>query len=107
MKLSSSDSEEIRKLSTSPSFLKLSDSILQNLDRDTLSELLAGYFYFKSNGRSNSDFAFFMATHKFSKVATITLSVLAVMLPGLILDKAFRSVIFRAAKSSKKLAAVA
>jgi hypothetical protein len=95
--------DEIRKLSTSPSFLKLSDSILKNLDRDTLSELLAGYLYFKSNGRSNSDFAFFIATHKFSKVATITMSVLAVILPGLILDKAFRSVVFRAGKSSKKV----
>lgn len=100
MKLSSSDSEAIQKLSSSPSFLKLADSILKNLDRDTLAELLAGYLYFKSNGRSNIDFAFFVATKKFSKVATITMNVLAVLLPGLLLDKEFRSAIFGAVTKS-------
>jgi hypothetical protein len=68
-----------------------------------MAEILAGYLYFKSNGRSNNDFALFMATHKFSKVVTITMSVLAVLLPRMFLDKAFRSVIFRAVKPSKKV----
>ncbi|MHB1868406.1 MAG: hypothetical protein ACYCPP_05615 [Nitrososphaerales archaeon] len=103
MKLTSSDAAEIQKLSSSTSFLKLADSILQNMDRDTLAEFLAGYLYFKSNEGSNSDFAFFLATKKFPKIAMISMNVLAVVLPGLLLDKAFRSVILgAAAKSSKK-----
>ena len=103
MKLSSSDAVEIQKLSASPSFLKLADSILQNVNRDTLAEFLAGYLYFKSNGRSNSDFTFFLATKKFPKISVISMNVLAVVLPGLLLDRAFRSAILGAAvKSSKK-----
>lgn len=102
MNLSSSDSGEIQKLSSSPSFLKLADSILGGLDRDTLSEFLAGYLYLKSKGRSNSDFAFFVVTKKFSKVAMITMNVLAVLLPCLLLDKGFRSAIFGTAKSFAK-----
>ena len=102
MNLSSSDVAEIQKLSSSPSFLKLADSILKDLDRDTLAEFLAGYLYFKSKGRANSDFAFFLATKKFSKLAMITINVLAVLLPGLLFDKAFRSVIFGAGKKSTR-----
>ena len=108
MKLASSDAAEIQKLSTSPSFLKLADSILQNMDRDTLAEFLAGYLYLKSNERSNNDFTFFLATKKFPKLAMISMNVLAVVLPGLLLDKAFRSVILGAAvKSSKAIGEIA
>ena len=100
MKVSSSDSAEIQKLSSSLSFLKLADSILQNLDRDTLAEFLAGYLYLKSKGRSNNDFAFFVATKKFSKVAIITMNVLAALIPRLLLDKEFRLTIFGAGMKS-------
>jgi hypothetical protein len=104
LKVTSSDVAEIQNLSASPYFLKLTNSILQNMDRDTLAEFLAGYLYFKSNGRSNNDFTFYLATKKFPKLAMIAMNVLAVILPGLLLDKAFRSVILGATmKSSKKL----
>jgi hypothetical protein len=108
LKLSSSDAAEIQKLASSPSFLKLADSILQNMDRNTLAEFLAGYLYFKSKGRTNRDFVFFVTTNKFPKLAMIAMDVLAVLLPGLLLDRAFRSVIFGAGiKSSKKVGALA
>ena len=108
MKITSYDELEIQKLSALPSLSKLADSILRNMDRDTLAMFLAAYLYFKSNGRSNIDFTFFLATRKFPKVAMIAMNVLAVILPGLLLDKAFRSVILGAAfKSSKQNGAVA
>ena len=92
--LSSSDEAEIQRLSSSPSFLRLADSILLSLDRDTLAELIAGYLYFKSRGRTNGDFAFFVATRKFRKGVTIAMNVIVALIPGLLFDKAFRSVIF-------------
>lgn len=94
--MSSTDEAEIQRLSSSPSFLRLADSILLSLDRDTLAEFLAGYLYFKSKGRTNGDFAFFVATKKFGKGVTIAMNVIVALIPGLLFDKAFRSVIFAA-----------
>ena len=92
--LSSSDEAEIQRLSSSPSFLRLADSILLSLDRDTLAELLASYLYFRSKGRTNGDFALFVITKKFGKGVTIAMNVILALIPGLLFDKAFRSVIF-------------
>jgi hypothetical protein len=94
--LSSSDEAEIQRLSSSPSFLRLADSILMSLDRDTLAELIAGYLYFKSKGRTNGDFALFVVTKKFGEGVTIAMNVIVALIPGLLFDKAFRSVIFAA-----------
>jgi len=76
--------------------LRLADSILISLDRDTLAEFLAGYLYFKSKGRTNGDFALFVVTKKFGKGVAIAMNVIVALIPGLLFDKAFRSVIFAA-----------
>jgi hypothetical protein len=95
--LGDSDAKAIEKLSLSPSFLGLADSLLKGFDRDTLAEFIAGYFYFKSKGRSNRDFAFFLMTKKFGKVVLVSMSVVAAVIPGLLFDNEFRSVTFAAA----------
>ena len=100
MKLSNADAREIQRLSSSPSFLRLADSILAGMDRDTLAELLAGYAYFRSAKRSNLDLALYFATRRFGKTLTIGIDVVAALLPGLLFDKKFRSVIFGAASKS-------
>ena len=91
-----SEITEIERLSSSSSFLRLADSILLNLDRETLAEFLAAYFYLKSNGKTNIDIAGFIITRKFAKGATIAIDVAAAAIPGLIFDEAFRSVILNA-----------
>ena len=73
--------------------MRLADSILLSLDRDTLAELLASYLYFRSKGRTNGDFAVFVVTKKFGKGVTIAMNVILALIPGLLFDKAFRSVI--------------
>jgi hypothetical protein len=80
--------------------LRLADSILISLDRETLAEFLAGYLYFKSKGRTNGDFAVFVMTKKFGKGVTIGMNVILGLLPGLLFDKEFRSVILAAAMRS-------
>lgn len=95
--LGDSDAKAIERLSSSPSFLGLADSLLKNFDRDTLAEFLAGYLYFRSKGRTNSDFVFFLVTKKFGKTATIAMGIVAALIPGLIFDRAFRSVTLAAA----------
>jgi hypothetical protein len=95
--LGGSDAEEIQRLSSSASFLELSDSILTSFDRKTLAEFLAGYLYFRSKGKTNSDFAFFIMTKKFGKTVRIAMNITSALVPGLLFDKAFRSVIWAAA----------
>jgi hypothetical protein len=94
--LSRRDLEEIHRLSVSPSLLRLADSLVLNVDRDTLAEFLAAYLYFNAKGRSNGDLAFFIATKKFSKAAIITMNVAAAIVPGLIFDGSFRSLMLDA-----------
>jgi hypothetical protein len=91
--LHSSELEEVQKLSTSATLLRLADSILANLDRDTLAEFLAAYLYFNSKGKSNSDFFIFVVTKKFGKAATITMNVASAIGPGLLFDGQFRSLL--------------
>lgn len=98
--LGGSDVEEIQRLSSSPSFLRLADSILTSFDRDTLADFLASYLYFKSKGKAINDFAFFIMTKKFGKAATISMSIAAALIQGMLFDKAFRSVILAAAMKS-------
>ena len=69
----------------------MADSILLNVDRDTLAEFLAAYLYFNSKGRSNGDFAFFIVSKKPVKTASIALNVAAAILPDLLFDGTFRS----------------
>lgn len=70
------------------------------MDRDTLAELLAGYSYFRSRKRSNLDLALYFATRRFGKTVTTGINVIAALVPGLLFDKQFRSVIFGAASKS-------
>jgi hypothetical protein len=95
--LGGSDAEEIERLSSSTPFLELTDSILASFDRKTLAEFLAGYLYFKSKGRANNDFVLFIMTKKFGKTVRIAMNITAALVPGLLFDKAFRSVIWAAA----------
>jgi hypothetical protein len=100
LKLSSSDAKEIQRLSSSPSFLRLADSIIASMDRDMLAELLAGYAYLRSEERSNLDFALYLATRRFGRTLTMGINIVAALVPGILFDKEFRSVIFRATSKS-------
>ncbi len=96
-----SDQEEIKKLLSSPHYLKLADSILTKVDRNTLAEIIAGYLYFKSKGRKDSEFARFIMAEKFPEILFIAMQIgIPVILPALITDKKFRSLILDAAISS-------
>jgi hypothetical protein len=97
-----SDAEQIQRLATSASFIRLANSILRSFDRDTLAEFLAGYLYFESKGGSRGDYARFLMTENFGKGIRITMNILAALIPGLLFDKAFRSVILAAAANSWK-----
>jgi hypothetical protein len=95
------DRKEIHELLNSPYFLKIADSVLGALDRRTLAEIIAAYLYFRSRGRSESEFASFVLSEKFPEMFFLALRVgIPVVLPGLFLDKRFRTLIVSVAKRS-------
>ena len=84
----------IRKLSSSPYLLAVADSILDNVDRETLAELLASYLYLRSKGRANlGNFMTYAVSRRFRECAAIVVSATPAVLAGIFADKEFRSVI--------------
>jgi len=89
-----SDDRIIRKLSSSPYLLAVADSILENVDRDTLAELLASYLYLRSKGRANlNNLVTYAVSRRFRECAAVAVSATPAVLAGIFADKQFRSVI--------------
>ena len=102
MKLKTAELETAKRLSASPSFLRLADCLLANLDRATLSELLADYLFLKSRGESDKDFALFLVATKPGKIIRMSAGILSALIQGFVLDGEFRSLIIGAFSSSFK-----
>lgn len=102
MKLKLTELETARRLSTSPSFLRLADSLLTNLDRATLSEILAGYLFLKARGGSDKDFALYLVTTEPGKMIRISMRILSTVIQDFLLDGEFRSLVIEAFINSHK-----
>ena len=94
--------EDAKRLSASPSFLKLADVILANMDRVTVSELLASYLVLRAKGQSDKDFALFLVTTKPEKVMKISFGIFSALFQGVLLDGEFRSLVIGAISSTFK-----
>lgn len=86
--------EDIQKLGSSPHFLKLADSILSSLDRQTLAELTCTYLYLKSKGKTDNEIAKFIFEWKTGKALHLIFNAFFATVPGLVSDEKFRRVIF-------------
>jgi hypothetical protein len=102
----------IRKLSSSPNLLAVADSILENIDREALAELLASYLYLRSKGKANlGNLVRYAVSRRLRECAAIAAGATPAVLAGILTDKDFRSVIlsslgswvgWRAAKDDAK-----
>ena len=93
-----SDLRELESFSSSESMLRLVDA-LRGLDRETLSQVISAYLYFRSKGRSDRDFLEFILKKRLPATAMMALTLLGAVLPGLISDAKFRSVFIGAVSS--------
>ena len=82
-----------RDLVFSPTFLKLADSILKGLDRRTAGELLAGYLYFRSSGRSDTDYARYLLTNRLEVILRVIGNSLPILIPAVFSDRQLRTLI--------------
>lgn|GEM_PF-6932545 len=75
--------------------MAVADSILENVDRETLAELLASYLYLRSKGRANvGDLMKYAVSRRLRECAAVAASATPAVIAGIIADKDFRSVIF-------------
>jgi len=82
-----------RAVFSSPTFLKLADSILTGLDRRTAGELVAGYLYFKATGRTDIDFARFVFANRLDVILRMVGNSLPVLIPAFFSDAELRSIL--------------
>lgn len=90
MDITDEETKQIRRLSNSTSIRNLTTAIHKSLDEETLSRVISSYLYFKSNGRSDKDFATYLGTAELWNTLAIGLNVMGAALPALIFDKEFR-----------------
>jgi hypothetical protein len=99
LKINESEVAQIKRLSNSAWVLGISDSVLRSLDQRTLSKMMAGFLYMKSNGRPDKDFATYMAMKEIWSTATIGLNVMAAVIPAMLFDKEFRTLAIKSGMS--------
>jgi hypothetical protein len=80
-----------RVVLSSPTFLKLADSILTGLDRRTAGELVAGYLYFRATGRTDVDFVRFVFANRLDVILRMVGNSLPVLIPAFFSDAQLRS----------------
>ena len=95
MKITDDEVRQAKRLARSNSVLSISNAVLRSLDQTTLSRIIAGYLYFKSNGRPDKDFALYLATKEIWSTLTISLNVMGAFVPSMIFDKEFRSLVVK------------
>jgi hypothetical protein len=99
--LKAPDPEElaVRRLSNSPYLAAVADSVLENLDRETLTELLAYYLYQRSKGRGDlRDLAAHAVSKRPWKWLDIATNATAALIAGMLSDGEFRSVVLSSVK---------
>lgn len=95
MKPNEPDDRGIRELSRSPHLLAVADSVLKNVDREALAELLAAYLYLSSKGEVElGDVLRYAASRRPLVWAAVGASAAPAILAGILTDKGFRSAVF-------------
>jgi len=92
-KRSTAGEQTDRVVFSSPTFLKLADSLLTGLDRRTAGELVAGYLYFKATGRTDVDFARFVFANRLDVILRMVGNSLPVLIPAFFSDAELRSIL--------------
>jgi hypothetical protein len=92
------DINELERLSSSGSMLRLVDA-LRGLDRETVSQLLSAYLYFRSEGRPNKEFLDYLLRRRLYSLVTVLFTLVPAVAPGLLFDGKFRSLLLGAALS--------
>lgn len=94
MKPEDRDAAAIMRISRSPYLLAVVDSVLDNLDRESVAELLASYLYLRAKGMVDpGNLMKYVVSKRIWKFIGIAAGAAPAVLAGLIVDSEFRSVV--------------
>jgi hypothetical protein len=96
------DVREIERISRKGSIQKLSNTLLKDLNRDILSRMISSYMVLKANGHPDSDFAKYLTTKETKKVLKLGFGAAGTLLPSLLTDGEFRSLVMNTRKQMKR-----
>ena len=100
--VSQTDLTEIRRISRKKSVRKLAKAVKADLDKETLSRMVSGYLVLKANGHPDSDFGKYLATKERSKTFRFAFKAAGSVLPSLLTDGEFRSLVMNTRKNMKR-----
>jgi hypothetical protein len=100
--VSDADVKEIKRLSQKKSLRKLSRVILEDLDRDTISRMMSAYLVLKANGHTDPDVIKYLTTKETKRALKIGFGAAGTVLPALLTDSEFRSLVMGTRKQMKK-----
>ncbi len=95
MPLSEADIAEIDRISKKKSVRKISYSIINSLDKETLSTLISSFLVLKAHGHPDSDLIKFLATKKIGKTLRLGLKAGSSALPLILTDSELRSLMLK------------
>jgi hypothetical protein len=93
--LSEADISEIERISKKKSVRKISNSIIHNLNRETLATLIASFLVLKAHGHADSDLIKYLATNRIGKTLKLGLKTGSSALPSILTDSELRSLILK------------
>jgi hypothetical protein len=100
--LTEEDVKEIARISQKKSIQRVSKAVLGDLDRDMLSRMISAYMVLKANGHTDSDFIKYLTTKETRKVLKLGFGAAGALLPSLLTDGEFRSLVMSTRRQMKK-----
>jgi hypothetical protein len=100
--LTEEDVREITRISQKKSIQRVSKTVLGDLDRDMLSRMISAYMVLKANGHTDSDFIKYLTTKETRKVLKLGFGAVGALLPSLLTDGEFRSLVMNTRRQMKK-----
>jgi hypothetical protein len=100
--LSNEDVRNIDRIARKKPIQKISNAVLEDLDRDSLARMISAYMVLKANGHTDADFLKYLTTKETKKVLKLGFGAAGAMLPSLLTDGEFRSLIMNTRKQMKR-----
>jgi hypothetical protein len=100
--VSEKDAEEINRISKKKSIQKVSNAVLEDLDREMLSRIISAYMVLKANGHTDADLVKYLATKETKKTLKLGFGAAGALLPSLLTDGEFRGLVMNTRKQMKR-----
>jgi hypothetical protein len=100
--ISEADVLEIKRLASKKSIKKIAKELRKDLDRETLALIISAYLVLKANGHPDGDLMKYLTRKETRKTLKLGFEAGKAVLPALLTDGEFRSLVMNTRKQMKK-----